>query len=271
MLQPIWNSSSDQDKTREDTTESNSNNARSSNDERKVESEEVTMFPSLEETKHIKSHKPGRRSSASSNSLTTTTTTTSTSSNNNNNSKSSVTLGSYLIDNQHSKSNEIIPTNYSKQSYHHHHYNPHHYHYQQHGMNSKEYHNNNNTPTHPNLQKKAVGSLESQQKTKLTTLLAEKYEISSKDKSISFQISMDILLSKLRQYLENRQIGLCFGGMRLVGSGASFIVLENTEREMNDLDFSFYINEGGRFLEILELEEDVLCELLREKKRNRKN
>ncbi len=237
--------SNDQDKITEDdhiTTASGSSNIES---ERKLEPEVDTMFPTLAESKLLKYSHKSRKSSSNNN-------TTSFSVTSKADNPSTLTLGAFIIGKQHheahlggeSKSSE--PNGHSRSVY----------------QPSRSRDSINST--HPTLTRTAVGILDKAQKLKLQTLLDEKFEISSKDRRLSFFISMNTLLSRLQHCLEQRGIPMCTGGIRLVGSGASYVVSDTTERELNDLDFSFYINEGGRFLDILELEEEVLCVLLHE-------
>ena len=145
--------------------------------------------------------------------------------------------------------------------------------YYRNNKNGYQYNNNNNNNNnynggnrgskkvaHPKLDEKAKGTLNKEKTEKLNKLMEEEYEISSKDGTISFKVSMTLLLKKLRKKLWERRIIII--SIRLVGSGASFVVSENIERDLNDLDFSFYITDGGRFFDILEIEEDVLGELM---------
>jgi len=115
---------------------------------------------------------------------------------------------------------------------------------------------------HPYLTEKSRGSLNQSQIRRLQDLLNEQYVISSKDEQLSIQVTSAEIILRLKKKLLGDRIPLMKGGMRLVGSGAAYVVADKKERDINDLDFSFYVSIGKRFLDILKIEEDLIRDLL---------
>ena len=119
---------------------------------------------------------------------------------------------------------------------------------------------------HPKLTEKARGKLTDSMKEKLNNLLNDTYFVQSKDNKITLQITMKDFLKRLKDKMPYRHIYSTRDGFRLVGSAASLIVDDKSfsKKDINDLDFSIYFQEGPKFIEILQLEEEVLAEIVRE-------
>lgn len=49
---------------------------------------------------------------------------------------------------------------------------------------------------------------------------------------------------------------------RLVGSAASYVISDTETRELNDLDFSFYVMTEQRFSDILSIQEQALADIV---------
>jgi len=135
----------------------------------------------------------------------------------------------------------------------------------------------------------ARGRLTRAQTSRLKSLLDEEYNIVSKDGMIRATISPLKLIEKLILRLAEKNIHCLPTGIRLVGSGAAHALMESdvsangrtssqtrngemgfyngagpVEHPINDIDFCFYVPETVKFLEILQIEEKVICDLIEE-------
>jgi len=126
---------------------------------------------------------------------------------------------------------------------------------------------------HIGQRKRHRGKLGASSWQNLQELLDRPREISSKPNACSrynceFKISCSIrtLLFKLEEKFRNFRLIVRPEGIRLTGGGATCVLSQGSESQLNDLDFTIYLedNRAHNFADILLCEEEVLSEMVEE-------
>jgi hypothetical protein len=99
-------------------------------------------------------------------------------------------------------------------------------------------------------------------------LMEQKFLISDKSETIFVELTLEGLLKRLKQYLENSCCPFVPNGFRLVGSAASSVIsagviTDDSEEIINDVDINIYIDNFS-FFQILQCEEDCLGSFIEE-------
>jgi len=100
--------------------------------------------------------------------------------------------------------------------------------------------------------------------------------ISKTNDKLGLTVSLLELISALKNAFMYSGIALASGGIKLIGSTASAIVMEQENKsgggsklsiqDLNDLDFVFHLQNQVNFADILRTQEYAICALLREKR-----
>jgi hypothetical protein len=104
----------------------------------------------------------------------------------------------------------------------------------------------------------------------LYEILKTEVALCSKTNELKLVVSLWELLNAFKDAFEIEGISLQMGGVRLIGSTAAALILEQESNQtvacdLNDLDFVFKLQTDNNFTEILQTQEEALCALIREK------
>jgi hypothetical protein len=108
----------------------------------------------------------------------------------------------------------------------------------------------------------------------LAEILNRKVSLVSKTNDVKLVVSLFELLNAFKNAFMYSGIALAAGGIKLIGSTASAVVLDQecagstaklTVQDINDMDFSFHLESQVNFADILRTQEYAICALLREK------
>jgi hypothetical protein len=104
----------------------------------------------------------------------------------------------------------------------------------------------------------------------LYEILNTQVSLISKTSTLRLVVSLWELLSAFKNAFDLSGITLQMGGIRLIGSTAAALILEQesnqtTSCDLNDLDIVFRLQCYDNFTEILQTQEEALCALIREK------